>query len=207
MDLRVAAPARPAIGRAGAVPPGTVTPLLGDGDARGHGKSELGAAAGRVRHRDVAVHRLDEALHDVQAKAGPATALAAPELAEYPDGHLRRYALALIAHGHGDGFALITVHPRALYHDRNDTSPVPDRVFHEVAEDLVDLVGIQPGLRQVGRRVQPEPVFRLAGGDPASDDLAGPLGDVDELAPHLHPAGLDAGDVEQLGDQPGHPVG
>ena len=34
-----------------------------------------------------------------------------------------------------------------------------------------------------------------------------PLGDADELAVDLHPARLDAGHVQQLGDQPGDPVG
>src|SRR5579863_1776529 len=99
----------PARGVDRGVPAGLRSPrryaALRDRDARGQGKSELGAAAGRMGHRDVAVHRLDEALHDVQAKAGPATALAAPELTEHPDGHLRRDAVALVAHEHGDGFA------------------------------------------------------------------------------------------------------
>ena len=45
------------------------------------------------------------------------------------------------------------------------------------------------------------------GGDPARDDLPRAVGHVDELPVHLHPAGLDPGDVEQLGDQPCHPVG
>src|SRR6476469_91012 len=73
---------------------------------RGHGKSELGAAAGRPAHADRAAVRLDQALDDVQAKAGAAavlasaaaaTGLAAPELAEDAGSDVRRDALALIA--------------------------------------------------------------------------------------------------------------
>ena len=88
-------------------------------------------------------------------------------------------------------FALFAAHPRSLHHNRYDTSAVPDRVLHEIAEDLVDLVGVEPGLWQVVRGLEAEPVLGLAGGDPAGDDLARPLGHVDELAAHLHPAGLD----------------
>src|SRR4249919_3858883 len=73
---------------------------------RGHGKSELGAAAGRAAHADRAAVCLDEALDDVQAQAGTATVLAsaaaatglaAPELAEDPGSDVRRDAIALIA--------------------------------------------------------------------------------------------------------------
>src|SRR6202035_4961304 len=105
----------PAFARAGRrlarVHPGrdvTPRPPLRDGRARGHGKSELGAAARGACHGDLAVHGLDEALDDVQAEAGAATALAAPELAEHAERHLGRYPLALVAHGHGDRFLLIT---------------------------------------------------------------------------------------------------
>src|ERR1700689_4281080 len=135
---------------------------LCDGRARGHGKSELGAAAGGAGHGDIAAHRLDKALDDVEAEAGAAAALAAPELAEHPERHLRRDALALVAHGHDDRFLLIAAQPRALHHDRHDTSPVPDRVLHEVAEDLVDLVGVEPGLREAAGGLKAEPVLRLA---------------------------------------------
>src|SRR5690242_15432879 len=72
---------------------------------RGHGKSELGAAAGGAAHADRAAVRLDQALDDVQAQAGaaavpaPAAAvagLAAPELAEHPGSDVRRDALTLV---------------------------------------------------------------------------------------------------------------
>jgi hypothetical protein len=36
--------------------------------------------------------------------------------------------------------------------------------------------------------------------------ISGPGRHVDQLPVDLHPAGLDPGDVEQLGDEPGHAV-
>ena len=93
-----------------------------------------------------------------------------------------------------------------LHHNRHGTSAVPYRVLDEVAEDLVHLVRVQPGLRQVRRGLDPEPVRGVAGRDPPGDDLLGPLRDVHQLAVDLDPARLDPGHVQQLGDQPGHPV-
>ena len=75
-----------------------------------------------------------------------------------------------------------------LYHDSHGTSTVPDRVLDQVAEDLVDLVRVQPGLRQLRRGLDAEPVGRVTGGHPAGDDLLHPLRDVDQLAVHLDPA-------------------
>src|SRR5215469_134610 len=167
----------------------TASPPLSAGRPRGHGKSEFGTAAGRAAHGDVAAERLDQALDDVQAETGAAAALAPPELAEHPVHHLRGDPLPLVAHRDGD--RLVAADPRALYHDRYDTSPVPDGVFHEVAENLVDLVGVQPGVRQVAGDLEAVPVLRLAGRHPARDEPASPLGDVDQLAVHFHPARLD----------------
>src|SRR5690348_14975587 len=48
----------------------------------GHGKSELGPAAGSALHGDRPPVRLDQALHDVEAQPRAATALGPPELAE-----------------------------------------------------------------------------------------------------------------------------
>src|SRR5215831_11005068 len=124
-----------------------MTLRLRDGRPYGQDKSELRAATGRAADRDVAIERLYQALHDVQAQAGTATALAPPELAEHPWHHLRGDPLALVAHRHGD--RRVAADMRALYHNGHDTSPVPDRVLHEVSEDLVDLVGVQPGIWQV----------------------------------------------------------
>src|SRR5215472_16036068 len=94
-----------------------------------------------------------------------------------------------------------------LYHNRHRTSTVPDRVLHQVPEYLVHLVGVQPGLGKLAGDDHLEPLRRLPGGDPAGDYLLHPLGNADELAVDLHPAGLDAGHVQQLGDEPGDPVG
>src|SRR5258708_18825395 len=52
--------------------------------ASGHGKSELRAAAWRLRDSDGAAVGLDHALDDEQADTGPAPALLAPELTEHP---------------------------------------------------------------------------------------------------------------------------
>src|SRR5271165_3751522 len=142
--------------------PSRVAPRVSPLDGRcprGHDKSELGAAAGRTAHADGAAVRLDETLDDVEAQTGAAAVLAsaaaaaglaAPELTEHPGRHVRRDALALVAHGNGDRveFSLFAVQLCRFHHDCYDTSPVPDGVFRQVAEDLVDLVGIQPGLRE-----------------------------------------------------------
>src|SRR5262249_40658405 len=111
----------------------------------GHDKSELGPAAGRAAHADGAAVGLDQALDDVQAQAGATAPLAPPELAEHARGDLGRDALALVADG--DGGRYHVVYLGRLDHDGHDTSAVPNRVLHQVAEDLVDLVGVQPGLR------------------------------------------------------------
>jgi len=138
--------------------------------------------------------------------AGATASLAAPELAEQRQRYLRRNALTLVAHGHGDRFLLIAADWCALHRHRYGSSSVPDGVFHEVAEDLVDLVGVKPGLREVGGGLQPEPIRRFPEGDPAGDDLAGALRNVDELPADPHTAGLDAGHVHQLADEPGRAI-
>src|SRR5260370_5664087 len=157
-------------------PTGLAQPLC-DGRPGGQDKSELRAAAGRAVHGDGAAERLDQALDDVQAQAGAAAALAAPELAEDPGGHLPGNALPLVAHGHGD--RPIAVNLSALYHASDDTTTVADGVLHEVAGELVDLVGVQPGLGQALRGgLEAEPVFRLARRDPAPHDPLCPGRDV-----------------------------
>src|SRR5580692_7851729 len=178
-----------------------LTPLEGAGR---HDKSELGAAVGGGLHGDGAVVRLDQSLDDVQAAPGAATALAPPELAEDSWCHLGRDALTLVADEHGD--ARLVVYQGRLDHSCHATSAVPERILNKVDQDLVDLVSVQPGFRQLTGHLEPEPVLGLAAGDPAGDDLAYPLRDVDQLAVHFHPPGLDPGYVEQLGDQPGDPV-
>ena len=128
----------------------------------GHGKSELGAAAGRPAHGDRAAVRLDQALDDVQAEAGtaagwplrlPPRGLPRQNWRKTRGATLGRDALALVADGHGDR-ARGSSSPsrlRRLHHDGHGAGAVPDRVLHQVAEDLVDLVGVQPGLGQLAR--------------------------------------------------------
>ena len=128
--------------------------------AGGHGKSELRPAAGRLVHADGPAVRLDQALDDEQAKARTAAPLGPPELAEHPRGQLGRDASALVADGHRD--------PRGpgatqrFHHGGYGTSPVPDRVLDQVSQDLVDLVRVQPGLRQFAGHLQLEPGRVLA---------------------------------------------
>src|SRR5258708_21016098 len=67
--------------------------------ASGHGKSELRAAAWRLRDRDGAAVGLDQALDDEQAATGPAPALRAPELTQHPRRELRTAPRTLVADG------------------------------------------------------------------------------------------------------------
>src|ERR1700759_4499600 len=55
----------------------------GERSPRGHGKSELGAAAGRAAHGDRTAVRFHQALDDVEAEAGAAAPLPPPELPEH----------------------------------------------------------------------------------------------------------------------------
>ena len=83
------------------------------GQSGGHGKSELGAAAGRLLHGDRPAVRLDQALHDEQAEPGAAAALGPPELPEDPRDELRRDAVALVADGDRDAVGRRAWRPRA----------------------------------------------------------------------------------------------
>src|ERR1700749_1417345 len=124
-------------------PPGALRVSSSDGSRpRGHGKSELGAAAGRAAHADCAAVGLDEALDDIQAETGtaavlaPAAAaagLAAPELAEHSGGHVRRDALALVTDGNGDRAgllpgSLLALWRRRFHHDGRCQRPAGRRV-------------------------------------------------------------------------------
>src|ERR1700724_1253890 len=146
------------------------------------------------RHQYRPTVRHDQALDDVQAKTCTATALRAPELPEDPRHEFRGDAIALVAHGYhdstgtgGPGGRRCSVRadpgPGAdgldrLHHNRHGTSAVTYRVLDEVAEDLVHLVRVQPGLRQVRRGLDPEPVRGVAGRDPAGDDPFSAVRDV-----------------------------
>ena len=82
--------------------PGGVTAAQAMGVPAGTVNRNSAPPPGARPHDDVAAERLDQALDDVEAKAGAAAALAPPELAEHPGRHLRGDALPLVAHGHGD---------------------------------------------------------------------------------------------------------
>src|SRR5690625_2052128 len=107
-------------------PPRTLGNSTGSDELRrpgGHGKSELGAATGGASDGDRAAVGLYKAFDDEQTEAGPAPALAAPELAEDARNGFRRYALALVAHRHRcSSFTRFD-------HDTDSTSAVsyPDR--------------------------------------------------------------------------------
>src|SRR5215831_14537113 len=199
------------------------------GQSGGHDKSELGTATGRPLDGDRPTMRLDQPLDDEQAEPGATTALGSPELAEDARHELGGDTVPLVTNRDRDrrpadrpqaAQAARLARGRArtagatggygfdrLYHNRHRTSTVPDRVLHQIPEYLVHLVGVQPGLGKLAGDGHLEPLRRLPGGDPAGDYLLRPLGDADELAVDLHPAGLDAGHVQQLGDKPGDPVG
>src|ERR1700722_264326 len=176
----------------------------------GHGKSELRPAFGGTQHGDRTVVRLHQALHDEQAQARAAAALGPPERPGHPRGDLGGHALALVAHGHRDPRdvpAPVLTWIRWLHHNSYGPSAVPHGVLHEVAEDLVDLVLVQPGFREGVVHFEPEPVRLVARRDPAGDRLLRAGGNVHQLPVYLEPPGLDPGHVQQLGDEPGHPVG
>ena len=101
----------------------------------------------------VAAVRLDQALDDEQAEACATAALRAPELAEHAGGELGRDARALVANRHRDTGGACD--HRRLDHSSNRTSTVPDCVLNKVGQDLVDLVGVQPGLGQLAARPRP----------------------------------------------------
>ncbi len=81
------------------------------------------------------------------------------------------------------------------------------RVLQQVAEHLVELVGIGPQLSQRARDRHPEPVRGVPGGDHRRDVPPDDGADVDGLTAYLQPPGVDPADVEQLGDEAGDPVG
>src|SRR5699024_4552620 len=167
----------------------------------GHGKSELGAATGGASDGDRAAVGLYKALDDEQTEAGPAPALAAPELAEDARNGFRRYALALVAHRHRcSSFTRFD-------HDTDSTSAVSYPVFHKIGQDLADLVRIEPHLRELTADIDLEAFLRITRGHPARDQSAHRFGKIHHLAAHLQPPGLHTGDVEQIVDEAGPCVG
>ena len=180
-------------------------PVAKSGVPAGSGKSELGAAAGRPLHGDRPAVRLDQALHDVQAEAGAA----APRCCRARTGVKTRGASS----GGMPSPSSRTGHGR-LRRRRPDCRPrwctVPSPCRTAFSTRLPRTWSILSGSSQspaARAGVDDEPVRGLARPRPGRRRSPRPGGQVDELAVHLQPAGLDAGDVEQLGDQPGDPVG
>src|SRR5580704_9264658 len=181
------------------------------GLAGGHGKSKLGAALGGALHGDRAAVRLDQALDDVEAEPGAATALGPPELAEDPRDEFRRDAVTLVANADRDAAAPGPDGAGAsgfqrLHHDSHGTSTMPHGVLNKVAQDLVDLVRVEPCLGKLVGDHDLVPVGLVAGRHPPGDELLHSFRDADELPVDLHPARLDPRHVEQFGDEPGDPV-
>ena len=84
---------------------------------------------------------------------------------------------------------------------------VPQRVLDEVGEHLLEPVGVDPHRAGGLLDGDVELVAVGPGGHPALDLRLEARHDVDGLGVHREAAGLDAGGVEQLGDEAGHPVG
>src|SRR5439155_11472377 len=118
-------------------------------------KSQQCPAARCLLDPDRAAVRLDDPLRDVEPETGAAaTARAAPELREDASLRLRWNAFALV--GDGDDCAVV-VRP-----DRHSdgAGAVPERVLDEIADDLRELVRVDPHLRQLAGGIHPEAVRR-----------------------------------------------
>src|SRR6266542_252595 len=178
------------------------------GEVRGPGgqrKSELRASAVCRLHGNRPTVRLDQPFDNEQPQACPATPLGPPELTENPRCEFRRDSLTLIAHGHGCSTPGTGIR-RSSHHDCHRTSTVAQRILNKVAQDLINLVGIQPHLRDPVVFLEPEPILVLASRHPPCYQLANAVGDVHHLAVHLEPPGFDARYIEQFGDKPGDTV-
>src|SRR5581483_12095514 len=136
----------------------------------GHGKSEACATGRSWADGDRAAVCLDNALDDVQAKAGAAAPVTAPESRENPAEHLRWDAGAFVVDCHRDqagrafgsgwggrgcgGF-------RGVDRDGYPAVAVAYRVLEQVGEDLAQLVRVGEDRRRLVRR-DDEPVLRLS---------------------------------------------
>jgi hypothetical protein len=99
-----------------------------------------------------------------------------------------------------------TTSPRPPRGDGHGAGAVLQPVLDEVDEDLLELVGVDVQARQrPDLAVHPRAV--VAGGADRSVTFSTMVGDVDHLAAQLQPTRVDAADVEELAQQPGHPVG
>src|SRR3954452_13909177 len=164
-------------------PPGSASEARGPG---GQPKRHLRPAALCPAGHDRAAVRLDDALGDVEPEAGAAATAAAPELREHAVLRLSGDAVALV--GDGD-FGAVVARPN---HDGDRATAVAQGVLDKVADDLRELVRIDPHLREVAVGDQVEPGLVLAGGYPCGEGLVHDGDDVDHLLAELEPAGLDA---------------
>ncbi|EGJ78545.1 putative two-component sensor [Streptomyces sp. Tu6071] len=193
-------------GRGGLAREGPVALLEVSRQRHGQHKSEAGAAARGPADRDPAAVHLDDALHDVEAETGAAALGAAPEAGEDTVHRLLGDALPLVAHrDHGPFRSLAARRGRDV--DGDSTAAVAHRVFQEVAQDLVDFVGIGPQRGQRAAHGDDEAVAGAAGRDVRLHVPRRRARDVHGLAPQLHAARVDAGDVEEFRDEPRDAMG
>ena len=172
------------------------------GAAIGQGQDETGSAAGPVLDPDVLAVGLDEGLGDGQAEAGPPSGVEA----DVPVEHL---------------LALVGRHPRPRIGDREADPVAPGLGGHR---DRALAGGVPVGVvQQVGQHLTDQQWVDVDQGQVAGDravDRTAPerrpeaghrgvhqLPDGRRAPPDLEHAGIDAGHVEQAGDQAGEPIG
>src|SRR5262245_54413299 len=107
---------------------------------------------------------LHQALDNEEPEPGATAPLGAPEPGEDPGRNLGRDTGPLVADSHRHTRS--PSHDRRLHHSRYGTSPVTDRILDQVREDLVDLVGIEPGLWQLACYLDLVPVVGVASRHP-----------------------------------------
>ena len=181
---------------------------IADGDAEGEDRAPVGSVAGP----HPAAVRFDEGFDDVKAQPGVALPRTVPEPREDHRPEPLRDPLPFVSHRDETRWSWVA--SRAIGQvdgarlDSHGDLPgtVRERVVDEVDHDLVDPVRVGPpvgdgatydDLDPLGRDPEAAQPPEVLGHDRVQEDL---------LATHLHPAGLDPGDIEQVGDQPGHAV-
>src|SRR5207245_1798437 len=91
---------------------------------------------------DRAAVRVDDALSDVEPEAGPAATAVTPELGEDTSESLRRYPVAFV--GDDDLGTVSGRGGRRADGDGDGAGAVTDAVLEEVADDLGELVRVDP---------------------------------------------------------------
>ncbi len=163
-------------------------------------------AADTVVDVNGAAVELDDLLGDGQAQPGAAVVggparVQTREALERPRPVLGRDPRPLVAHPQPDALSP----GRGRQHHQPSGGAVPHRVVQQVGEDLREQVGIgahaQP-LRDLAARHHP-----LPGHDGLPQGLLAQLAQLDVLTLDQPGPGLQAGQVEQLRDQPAQPLG